>query len=731
MLQPTKSNTSSLPIKVLIGAIAGILVGLFFGDRTSILHPLGTIYTMLLQAVVYPYIVCTLLSSLGKLSPQLSLRLLKKSWGFYLFLLLITFGILIILAQAIPVNVTDLHPAQVAPEQGPGLLQLLVPENLFAALANNYIPAVVIFCILFGITLQFVENKSALFNILDTISKTCILFWNWLVLLAPYAAFALLADIAGTIKINQLTDLGEFLILFTIGIVFLVFWLLPIIISAFTGLRYKTLITELRSALIISAATTLSVVALPYIYNTTAKLLAARQKKAINEETKDLINTTLLISYPLAQLGNFFIYLFILFAALFFNHPISYIERLMLPFVTYLSSIGSPSTSINSVAFLSNWLDLPKDTTDLYVSIMPLIRYGQVIASVMGFSFLTILITFAYFDLLKSSVKKLLVHLIAVVAILLALTLMIKTFIPNPDTKVYQRLTNFSLNQNFFKNVTATIVPPFAETQLQPVKNTEDSLFRIQRTGVLRVGFNADMRPFVFFNNKHELVGYDVAYAYALAAALNARIEFIPFTWQNLVTDLQADKFDIAMSAIYVTEQRLKNIAFTEPYFRSPIAFMVSRDNQDNFTTVEKIRAIPNLGIGVFDDPVLIPLIQNNFPNAKIVILPTISGEDTARAFQQNIIDAALWSQAQTQVWVLGHPGYASIVPKGLAAPFLIAYMVQQSSPQFLNFLNYWLELKKNDGFQQLMYNHWILIRPLDDDQPRWSILGNILHWQK
>ena len=41
------------------------------------------------------------------------------------------------------------------------------------------------------------------------------------------------------------------------------------------------------------------------------------------------------------------------------------------------------------VTFLARWLGLPDQTTSLYVSLMTLTRYGQVIASVGGFAFLS------------------------------------------------------------------------------------------------------------------------------------------------------------------------------------------------------------------------------------------------------------------------------------------------------------------------------------------------------
>ena len=96
------------------------------------------------------------------------------------------------------------------------------------------------------------------------------------------------------------------------------------------------------------------------------------------------------------------------------------------------------------------------------------------------------------------------------------------------------------------------------------------------------------MKPFVYFNNKNQLVGYDVAYMYELAHGLNVQIQFIPFTWQYLVNDIVANKFDIAIGAIYVSEPRLQKVSFTEPYNRSPVAFIIPENQRDQFHDAKK-----------------------------------------------------------------------------------------------------------------------------------------------
>ncbi len=87
---------------VLVGAAAGILVGVFFGDGARVLQPIGDIYAKLLEVAVYPYLVCSLLHGLGRLTPSAAWRLFRSAWIYYIAVWALTFGVLIILAIGIP-----------------------------------------------------------------------------------------------------------------------------------------------------------------------------------------------------------------------------------------------------------------------------------------------------------------------------------------------------------------------------------------------------------------------------------------------------------------------------------------------------------------------------------------------------------------------------------------------------------------------------------------------------
>jgi proton glutamate symport protein len=700
---------------VLGGAAGGILAGLFFGDYAALLKPLGDIYAMLLEVAVYPYLICSLLHGLGRMTPAEAAKLLRKGWIFYVALWVLVFGVLIILSTGIPaaqpLSYVPSGPAAV----GPSLLEMLIPSDPFTALSKNYVPAVILFCLFFGVALQHVKEKEALLGMLESIRLTSLTFWNGVVKFAPLAVFAIFAAEAGTLRVAELESITVFLLLFFIGALGLALWVLPACVAALTPWKAGDVLREIRSAFMISIVTTLSVAALPYITAATQKLA---ERCGINAPERDeVIRTNISIAYPFGQLGNFFVYLFIVFTASLDAVEIPALKEWLLPFVSLISCVGSPTSSVDSVTFLAGWLGLPTETTAFYVGLMALTRYGQVVVSVAGFAFLSFAVTLAYYGKIRLRV----VHLVVVIGLAFVLAgaagfggRKMATHLQEGKVSPY---LSFSLDPALVAAVKVTEDPNAkAPAAQQPV------MARIQQTGEIRVGYNDSIIPFAFRNSAGQLTGYDIAFAYQLAADLNVNLRLVPFEWQNLAADLQAQHFDIAMAGIYVTDDRLLNFRVSTPYFQSPLAFFLPRERVQAFQSREEINGRSGVRIGVFDDPVLIPRVKRTFPNAELVIVPDYH---TLPDFTK--MDAAIWTLVQAEALAAAHPNLAAVQPEDSGDPYLLAYLMPQAGEEFENFVNYWLAIKRADGFEKSQNAYWIQRQPRHDPEPRWSILRDVL----
>ena len=104
--------------------------------------------------------------------------------------------------------------------------------------------------------------------------------------------------------------------------------------------------------------------------------------------------------------------------------------------------------------------------------------------------------------------------------------------------------------------------------------DTEASLARIKRVGVIRVGTTGDYAPFSS-DRDGVLTGFDVSLAIDLAHHLGVKISFVRTTWPTLMDDFHHHRFDIAMSGISVTPERAVHADFSTAYHvdgKTPIA---------------------------------------------------------------------------------------------------------------------------------------------------------------
>src|SRR4051794_41686495 len=98
----------------------------------------------------------------------------------------------------------------------------------------------------------------------------------------------------------------------------------------------------------------------------------------------------------------------------------------------------------------------------------------------------------------------------------------------------------------------------------QPASSGPEPTFdRIRRTGALRIAALPGEQP--FFRKDlatGEWSGVAIDMAKSIAAAFNAKLEYIESTYGNSVLDLQANKIDLAF-ALNPTPQRALAIGFT------------------------------------------------------------------------------------------------------------------------------------------------------------------------
>lgn len=206
--------------------------------------------------------------------------------------------------------------------------------------------------------------------------------------------------------------------------------------------------------------------------------------------------------------------------------------------------------------------------------------------------------------------------------------------------------------------------PAFADTSA-PVAVTapvaSNHLQQIIARGTLRVGTTGDYKPFSYRNGDNDtFVGLDIELAQGLADSLGVKLELVPTTWPTLMADLQADRYDLALSGISVNMERQKQAFFSEPYQRDGKTPITLCKNQSKFQTLAQIdkpnvRAIVNPG-GTNEK-----FARAQLKQAQIIVHP-----DNVTIFQQIVdgkADLMMTDAVETRLQQKLHPELCAVHP--------------------------------------------------------------------
>lgn len=93
------------------------------------------------------------------------------------------------------------------------------------------------------------------------------------------------------------------------------------------------------------------------------------------------------------------------------------------------------------------------------------------------------------------------------------------------------------------------------------------------------VATEAEFPPFESKNEKGELVGFDIELVRAIAAKAGIEIRFQDMSFEGLIPSILSGQADLAASALSITEERKKSVAFSDPYLEAGLCISVAANN--------------------------------------------------------------------------------------------------------------------------------------------------------
>ena len=713
----------SLSSKILIGMALGFLVGIFFGEYCSFLQIIGDAFIKLLQMTILPYIVVSLISGLGVLTYDQAKLMAKKGGILLLLFWAISFAMVLLLPLAFPhwKSAAFFSTSAVAPEVNVNFLDLYIPSNPFNALANNVVPAVVLFSIMMGIALMGLEKKDRVIGVLNTIGQSLIRITNIIVGLTPVGVFAITAAAAGTMTVEEFGRLQVYLVTFNLSALFLAFWVLPMMLTSLTPFKYRDVIGLTRDALVTAFTTGNLFVVLTVLTENCKKLFASYD--LAKEKTDTYVDVIIPISFNFPNTGKLLMLLFILFAGWFAGESLSFGQYPTFIIAGLFSFFGGVDVAM---PFMLDLMRLPSDLYQLYVVTgVSTGRFATLLAAMNLLTF-TLLSTAALTGIISLNKRRLIAYVTMTFLLTMAMI---------GGMRAYFNLTvqNKYTKDKVIANMQSMVFPVprqvlnSVEEGVRVVDLDLTVLERITRSNKLHVGFKAGNVPFSYLSEKGELIGLDVDMAQLLAKELNVDLVFVPVAYDTMADQLLTGHVDLVMSGVAMTTNLIKEMTFSTPYMQTNLAFLVPDYRQDDFLDLEALREKRNVTIGIPKSAdTLIGKVKAILPWAEVeTVKPSQMMEYLERNSQG--LDALLLDAERASAWTLLYPQFKVVVPRPGIGKIPLAYPVSRRDPQFADFVSQWIVLKQSSGQFDTLYNHWILGKDAEPKTPRWSILRNIL----
>lgn len=356
--------------KILIGLATGVAAGLatklpgldWLTPVFQRLEPVGTVFIRLITMIVIPLVVASLMLGIAALGDLRHLgRLGGKTMAYYLVTtaLAVTLGLVISnvarpgariapetrdrLAAQFQTEAADrMAIAESAPSVGDVLVNI-VPRNPIQAAASFDLLPLIVFTLIFGaaVTMLPDDRKRAFLSFFETVNEASMTVIRWVMELAPYAVFALLAAVVARFGLDLLRSLLFYALCVALGLVLHAFGTLALIVRLAARLNPLAFFKRIAAAPLVAFSTSSSNATLPVTMEVASDRLGiSRQVRSFVLPLGATINMDGTALYQAVA---------VMFIAQIYGIPMDLGKQLIIVLTATLASIGTagvPSAGI-------------------------------------------------------------------------------------------------------------------------------------------------------------------------------------------------------------------------------------------------------------------------------------------------------------------------------------------------------------------------------------------------
>ena len=232
----------------------------------------------------------------------------------------------------------------------------------------------------------------------------------------------------------------------------------------------------------------------------------------------------------------------------------------------------------------------------------------------------------------------------------------------------------------------------------------------ILKRGKLLVGLEAGYQPFEMQDEKGNIVGFDVDMAYELGKAIfgkggEKKVVIMNTAWDGIIPSLMTHKFDIIMAGMTVLQSRNLKVNFCEPYYYIGQSLLINKKDKGKYKSYKDLNKkgiiiTSKLGVtGSFT-------AERLMPKAELRLFKTEA--EGALQVANGLADAYIYDEPQVRVFAAKYKK----TTMGLFEPLTyepLAWAIRKGDPDFLNFLNNFLNQVRGDGRWEQLKQKWFV----------------------
>jgi Na+/H+-dicarboxylate symporter len=288
---------SHLWFRVLVGMLLGISVGILLGPTVGLVGPEtasnvtnwlalpGQLFLVLIQMVVIPLIVASVVRGLGAAENTQQLRRAGVRVAFYFIMtttVAITIGLTVAtiiepgrfidqaLVQQALGSSTHVIVANSKPPASPEFNDIpkhvlnLLPSNPLNSMVEGQMLQIVLFAIIMGVALVMMPAAQAkpLTDLMASLQQVSMTIVGWAMRLAPIAVFGLMTQLTAKIGLSSLTGMAIYVGTVILGLGILLCFYLSLVL-VFAGVRPLKFLVSVRELLLLAFSTSSSAAVIP------------------------------------------------------------------------------------------------------------------------------------------------------------------------------------------------------------------------------------------------------------------------------------------------------------------------------------------------------------------------------------------------------------------------------------------------------------------------------------